>query len=218
MDDLIGGAWIAETFRLGLALPLATVSSIGTRRATHVAENDRRQETYVEAMRPQPNLRGHLTFHLKHEPPNLELLSRLFATCEPGQLIDWFRDEPTGQYARRACFLYEWLTGNHLDIEGATQGGYVDAIRQDMREESRYIRSHARARAAIKDVIEMPDAQVDRVIRSIESNNGELSNVLAREIPHLTADGVWEEILDAMKRAFQDEPTTDAVSRYRQRN
>ena len=42
-------------------------------------------------------------------------------------------------------------------------------IGDDMRQESRYLRAHARARAAIKDVIEMPDPQVDRVIRSMVS-------------------------------------------------
>lgn len=128
MSDFVGGAWISEAFRLTLALPLATVSSIGTRRATHVAENGRRQETYVEVMRPEPNLRGHLTFHLKHEPPHLELLSRLFETCDPAQLTAWFGDEPTGQYARRACFLFEWFTGKRLDVAGVSQGGYVDAL------------------------------------------------------------------------------------------
>jgi len=39
-----------------------------------------------------------------------------------------------------------------------------------MREESTYLRIHAMARAAIKDLIEMPDMQVDRVIRSAEAN------------------------------------------------
>jgi hypothetical protein len=28
-------------------------------------------ETFVEGMRPSANLRGHLTFHLKHEVPHL---------------------------------------------------------------------------------------------------------------------------------------------------
>ena len=35
-------------------------------------------ETFVESMRPSANLRGHPTFHLKHEVLHLEMLSRLF--------------------------------------------------------------------------------------------------------------------------------------------
>lgn len=56
-------------------------------------------------------------------------------------------------------------------------------IREDMRQESRCMRSHARARAAIKDVVEIPDTQVDRVIRSIQANQGSLTGALAKEIP-----------------------------------
>ena len=35
---------------------------------------------------------------------------------------------PFGQYARRAGFLYEWLTGQHLDVPDVTNGGYINAI------------------------------------------------------------------------------------------
>jgi len=72
----------------------------------------------------------------------------------------------------------------------------------DMRNQSRYLRSHTRARAAIKDIVEMPDAQIDRVIRSIEANQGQLSNVLAKELPLLAEPGIWPSIVQAVARAF----------------
>jgi hypothetical protein len=89
-------------------------------------------------------------------------------------------------------------------------------IREDMREESRYMRSHARARAAIKDILEMPDAQADRVIRSVEANQGALTNSLAKEIPALAQPGVWDEVLNVLKQAFRDGPDGDAITRYGQ--
>ena len=73
-----------------------------------------------------------------------------------------------------------------------------------MLEESRYLRSHARARAALKEVVEMPDQQADRVLRSLEQNRGELSNGLAKEMPVLRQPGVWAEIVEAVTQAFQD--------------
>ena len=75
-------------------------------------------------------------------------------------------------------------------------------IRDDMREESSYMRSHAQARAAIKDVVEMPDAQIDRVIRSAQANRGQLSHVLSKEIPLLSEQGVWDAIVQAIEAAF----------------
>jgi hypothetical protein len=50
----------------------------------------------------------------------------------------------------------------------------------------------------------MPDHQADRVLRSIEQNQGELSNVLAREMPVLTEPGIWPAIVEAVSRAFGD--------------
>ena len=58
----------------------------------------------------------------------------------------------------------------------------------------------------------MPDEQIDRVIRSVEANKGVLTNVLAKEVPALKHDGVWEAIVGAMKEAFQDD---DAIVKYR---
>jgi hypothetical protein len=90
-------------------------------------------------------------------------------------------------------------------------------LTEKMREESRYLRSHARARAALKEVVEMPDQQADRVLRSLEQNRGELSNVLAKEMPLLRQPGVWAELVEAVSQAFQEGGTADGavVERYR---
>ena len=50
----------------------------------------------------------------------------------------------------------------------------------------------------------MPDQQADRVLRSIEQNQGELSNVLAKEMPVLREPGVWDEIVEAVSAAVQE--------------
>lgn len=126
--DAIGGAWLCKEYELRLVSLLAISSHIGTRRQTLVTENGS-IETYQEVMRPDETLRGHLTFHLKHESLNLELLSRLFARA-PGSVFEqWIAREPTSQYARRAGFLYEWLTQHTISLDGINVGGnYVDAL------------------------------------------------------------------------------------------
>ena len=73
-----------------------------------------------------------------------------------------------------------------------------------MREESRYLRNHAQARSAIKEIIEMPDHQIDRLIRSAQVNHGQLSRALAKEIPALATEGIWELIRKAIQDAFQE--------------
>lgn len=125
--NLIGGAWLAERYGLKLVNPLAVQSRIGGRRRSELMEGVA-IETFVETMRPAPNLRGHLTFHLKHEVLHLELLNRLFEQLDPAELMDWIEKEPTGQYARRAGFLYEWLTGRELERTAVIGGSYVNVL------------------------------------------------------------------------------------------
>ena len=79
-------------------------------------------------------------------------------------------------------------------------------IREVMREESRYMRSHAQARAAIKEIVEMPDAQIDRIIRSAQSNKGTLSDALSEDIPTMAEPGIWDAIVPAIELAFSTRP------------
>lgn len=125
--NLIGGAWLAGRYDFNLVTPLAVQSRIGGRRRTELVDGVA-FETFVEAMRPASSLRGHLTFHLKHEVLHLELLSRLFEQLDQTELVDWIQQEPSGQYARKAGFLYEWLTGRELEITAAIGGAYVDVL------------------------------------------------------------------------------------------
>ena len=43
-------------------------------------------------------------------------------------LTAWIADEPSGAYARRAWFLFEWLTGDRLDLPDTRVGNYVPAL------------------------------------------------------------------------------------------
>lgn len=81
---------------------------------------------------PSPTLEGHLTFALKYEGLDLAVLKRLFLATGPAPLESWLRDTPTGSYARRVWFLYEWLTGDKLDLPDTTAGRYVPALDPDM--------------------------------------------------------------------------------------
>jgi hypothetical protein len=75
-------------------------------------------------------------------------------------------------------------------------------VHEHMRQEATYLQQHAQARAAIKEMIEMPNLQIDRVIRSAEATKGKLSNVLAKEMPVLTEPGLWDAIVNAIAMAF----------------
>jgi hypothetical protein len=72
---------------------------------------------------------SHLAFALRHEAVDLGLLAALFRRPEAARAIAaWVRRQPTGQHPRRAWFLYEWLTGEHLDLPSAPKVSAADAI------------------------------------------------------------------------------------------
>ena len=75
-----------------------------------------------------PTLEGHLTFALKYEGLDLAVLSALFRKAGPSEIEGIVRRKPTGGYARRLWFLFEWLIGERLDLPDAAQSSYVDVL------------------------------------------------------------------------------------------
>lgn len=66
--------------------------------------------------RPTPDLAGHLAFALKWEGVNLGILASLFRQLPESEIVEIVGATPTGAFARRLWFLYEWLTGRELDV------------------------------------------------------------------------------------------------------
>ena len=77
---------------------------------------------------PDATLEGHLTFALKYEGLDLAVLKRLFGTTGPAPIEAIVREKPTGTYARRVWFLYEWLTAQTLEVPDAKTGRYVPVL------------------------------------------------------------------------------------------
>lgn len=119
-----GYAALIDAYNLAVPLP-RTLSAIGERHRITEQEGWR---IMTPRHAPHPTLEGHLTFALKYEGLNLAVLKRLFMTVGPAAIEVLVRKAPTGGYARRIWFLYEWLTGTRLDLPDAAAGRYVPVI------------------------------------------------------------------------------------------
>jgi len=75
--------------------------------------------------RPEDTLGAQLEFALKYEGVDLAVLAALFKATSPDAIAKLVQETPTGAYARRIWFLYEWLTGRTL---GVPDSGKVRAI------------------------------------------------------------------------------------------
>ena len=110
----------------GLAVPLPRkLSATGSR---HRIVEDDAWRIMTPRHAPSADVEGHLTFALKYEGLDLAVLKRLFAAIGPDAIAEIVHNKPTGGYARRIWFLYEWLTGEWLDLPNAEGGRYVAVV------------------------------------------------------------------------------------------
>ncbi len=117
----VGYAALIDAFDLSVPIPF-TLSAIGPRHRIYQAE---RWKLYTPRHAPEANLIGHLTFALRYEGLDLAVLKRLFRATGPEAIAEIVRAAPTGSYARRLWFLYEWLLDERLDLPNAPRGTYA---------------------------------------------------------------------------------------------
>lgn len=120
----VGYAALIDAYRLQVPIPL-TLCAIATRHKNFAQDGWR---LFSPRYAPTPTLEGHLTFALKYEGLDLAVLKRLFLATGSDPISTLVRNQPTGSYARRIWFLYEWLLSAKLDLPDLKKGSYVDAL------------------------------------------------------------------------------------------
>ncbi len=128
---LAGYAALLDSYNLE-AIPnwhRSLVASTGTHRIRD--EDGLKEETYPAKYWPGNSPGGQLEFALKYDGTNLAILATLFEVMPEEDLLEYIRSKPTGKYARRAWFLFEFLTGRSLPLEDVQQGNYVDLLDAD---------------------------------------------------------------------------------------
>ena len=89
------------------------------------------EEVYPLKYWPGDSLGDHLEFALKHDGTNLSILAILFREVKETDFLEYIHSKPTGKYARRLWYLYEFLTGETLPLDDMKQGNYIDLLDPD---------------------------------------------------------------------------------------
>jgi hypothetical protein len=119
---------LIDAYELVVPIP-GTLAAIGPRHKVYRADG---WALYTPRHEPDASLVGHLTFALRYEGLDLAVLKVLFEATGPDPIAEIVRASPTGAYARRLWFLYEWLLGTRLDLPDARQGSYALVVDPDM--------------------------------------------------------------------------------------
>lgn len=83
------------------------------------------EEIYPPKYWPGDSPADQLEFALKYDGTNLAILARIFQALPRKEILAHVKSKPTGKYARRLWFWYEFLTGKPLPLGDLTQGNYI---------------------------------------------------------------------------------------------
>ena len=89
------------------------------------------EEVYPPKYWPGDTPGDHLEFALKYDGTNLAILASLFQIVAERDVLEYVSSRPTGKYARRLWYLYEFLTGKTLPLDDVKRGNYIDLLDPD---------------------------------------------------------------------------------------
>ncbi|MDE0409644.1 MAG: Fic family protein [Alphaproteobacteria bacterium] len=119
-----GYSWLIDRYGLNLPLPSRLAAIAGR-------DHPRTTPNWLllrPSRRPQPTLAEHLAFAFRREGIDLSVLNTLFAVVPAGEVAAAVRAQPAGALSRRLWFIYEWLTGERLDLPDDSAARYVPAV------------------------------------------------------------------------------------------
>ncbi len=152
----------------------------------------------------------HSLEHRVHYERALERFSRPFlrryaSACHFGELTTAADGTRTNfEFAdyqdARAAWRYPDLTEQAFFVVKLVE----HTIKVEMAEEAQILSQFQTAQERVKEVREMPDPDINRLIRSIRENGWSISGKLREEYPWLENQGTAANLIEAIRSAFQE--------------
>ncbi len=129
-----GSLWLKEQYHLD-RFSITHSSYIGNNESIEITARGNIEQIYGIRYAPADDTAlQHLEFSLKYDHLNLDFLKTLFQKISVGEIVAFIEASPSGKYARKIGFLYEFLTGQELELNKTITGNYADLL-----EENKYI-------------------------------------------------------------------------------
>lgn len=123
-----GFQWLKEHLNLQY-FKLTHISFIGSRNKIEIGIDNVVEETFGAKYAPaEDGILPHIEFGLKYDDFSLDFLNAVFKQTDEEEIIQYIKKNPTGKYSRKIGFLFEWLTGESLDLDFSISGNYVDFL------------------------------------------------------------------------------------------
>lgn len=133
------------------------------------------------------------------------LMRRYATSCRFGDVVTYEDGTPsnfffTDYIDARFAWRYPDLTAHVLYTAKVIE----HTVRIEMADEARVLVIFQRAQERLKDVLEMPDQDANRIIRSVKENGWQVSGKLKKEYPQLEEASRSQRIVEAIRSAFED--------------
>ncbi|PVY41232.1 Fic family protein [Pontibacter virosus] len=126
----VGSLWLQEHFKL-TRFVLTHRSYIGQNARLELTPSGEVNQVYGPKYVPASNtVMAHLEFSLKYDDLHLAFLQAVFVLVSEEEIVNYVATSPTGKYARKIGFLYEFLTGRQVVLAVAVGGNYVDLLEE----------------------------------------------------------------------------------------
>ncbi|PWV49063.1 Fic family protein [Chitinophaga sp. S165] len=123
-----GSQWLKEKYNIS-GYTLTHCSFIGSNNAIEITNRGNIEQTYTKKYAPSEDMSvAHLEFSLKYDDLNLPFLGKVFEKIEREDIEKFIEVSPSGKYARRIGFWFEFLTGKQLKITKPITGNYIDLL------------------------------------------------------------------------------------------
>jgi fido (protein-threonine AMPylation protein) len=126
-----GSLWLKEYHHLD-SYTLTHSSYIGNNESIELTAKGNIEQVYgPKYSLPEDTTLLHLEFSLKYDHLNLDFLKAVFQKLAVEEIVAFIEASPSGRYARKIGFLYEFVTGQPLVLTKTISGNYVDLLEDD---------------------------------------------------------------------------------------
>lgn len=133
----LGSQWLKEHYNLA-GHSLTHCSYIGNKGSIEVTSKGNIEQIYGPKYAPVADTPlEHIQFSLKYDDLNLDFLKTVFEKIHVSEIVAHIEASPSGKYARKIGFLYEFLSGRQLKLKKTVTGNYADLLEAD-----KYITGH----------------------------------------------------------------------------
>ena len=103
---------------------------IGNYDKIEIGSNDQVDQTYNTKYAPEETVLEHLVFSLKYDDIDLGFLKAVFEKTPNDDIVSYIFNSPSGKYAQKIDFLYEFLIDQELNIDATISGNYTKLLNE----------------------------------------------------------------------------------------